>query len=341
MVLGSLGNTYVFVNKFFRRIDFAAEKAYAPNMRNHSQNPWFVAVCIPVAILGTTAILTYLMLNQGDNRSASSSAESGHLQIAASIHSEKSHSDDSHKGDAQLSHGVEKPYHLHKTDTKFAEEHDKLRSEISNLRRQLQREKRQLQREKAAREIADKKVEQLEAITPKDDANEKKLVGLISQNEGRMELMRNEIELAGKQNSDLRQQVAQLGKENVKITAKLEKAQTELKASQRKIADWEQRLNDNNSQSNQPADPDPKLAPSADSAAFGLIASMDTKFDFVVINRGSEHEVKVGDIFRVVSRISGDFLGQLIITRVQSSVAIGNMGRQSIKRLRSGDLLYR
>ena len=68
---------------------------------------------------------------------------------------------------------------------------------------------------------------------------------------------------------------------------------------------------------------------------------MDTKFDFVVINRGSEHKVRVGDIFRVVSRNSGDFLGQLIITRVQSSVAIGNMGRQSIKRLRSGDLLYR
>ena len=305
-------------------------------MRNLKQNPWVVAVCIPVAILGTTAILTYLMLNKGDDLSASSSAEPGHLQIAASIYSEKSHSDDSHKGDAQLSRVTEKPDHFHKADTKFAQEHDKLRSEISNLSRQLQREK-------AVREMADKKVEQLEAIpvTPEDDANEKKLAGLISQIEERMELMSKEIEIAGKQNSDLRQQVAQLGKENVKTAAKLKKAQTELKASREKIADWEQRSNDNNLQSNQPVAPNPKPAPSADSDAFGLIASMDTKFDFVVINRGSEHEVKVGDIFRVVSRNSGDFLGQLIITRVQSSVAIGNMGRESVKRLRSGDLLYR
>ena len=303
-------------------------------MRNLNHNPWFVAVCIPVAILGTTAILTYLMLNKSDDHPARSSAESGHLKIAASGHSGQSPPVDSQKGEAQPPHGAEKPDHLHKTDTKFAQEHDKLRSEISNLSRQLQREK-------AAREIADKKVEQLEAITPKDDANEKKLVGLISQNKERMELMRKENELAGKQNSDLRQQVAQLGKENVKATVKLEKAQTELKASREKIADWEQRSNDNNPQSNQPAAPNPKPAPSADSDAFGLIASMDTKFDFVVINRGSEHEVKVGDIFRVVSRNSGDFLGQLIITRVQSSVAIGNMGKESIKRLRSGDLLYR
>ena len=263
-----------------------------------------------------------------------SSAESGHLKIAASGHSGQSPPVDSQKGEAQPPHGAEKPDHLHKTDTNFVEEHDQLRSKISNLSRQLQIEK-------AARVIADKKVEQLEAITPKDDANEKKLAGLISQNEERMELMRNEIELAGKQNSDLRQQVAQLGKENVKITAKLEKAQTELKASREKIADWEQRSNDNNPQSNQPVAPNPKPAPSADSDAFGLIASMDTKFDFVVINRGSEHEVKVGDIFRVVSRNSGDFLVQLIITRVQPSVAIGNMGRESVNRLRSGDLLYR
>ena len=303
-------------------------------MRNLNHNPWFVAVCIPVAILGTTAILTYLMLNKSDDHPARSSAESGHLKIAASGHSGQSPPVDSQKGEAQPPHGAEKPDHLHKTDTNFAEEHDQLRSEISNLSRQLQREK-------AAREIADKKVEQLEALTPKDDANEKKLVGLISQNEERMELMTKEIKLAGKQNSDLRQQVAQLGKENVKATVKLEKAQTELKASREKIADWEQRSNDNNPQSNQPAAPDPKLAPSADSAAFGLIASMDTKFDFVVINRGSEHKVRVGDIFRVVSRNSGDFLGQLIITRVQSSVAIGNMGKHSIKRLHSGDLLYR
>ena len=128
-------------------------------MRNLNQNPWFVAVCIPVAILGTTALLTYLMLNKSDDHPASSSAESGHLKIAASDHSGQSPPVDSHKGEAQPLHVAEKPDHLHKTETNFAEEHDKLRSEISNLSRQLQREK-------AACEIADKKVEQLEAITP-------------------------------------------------------------------------------------------------------------------------------------------------------------------------------
>ena len=40
---------------------------------------------------------------------------------------------------------------------------------------------------------------------------------------------------------------------------------------------------------------------------FGQIGSVDTQFNFAVINRGSEDGVKAGDTFRIVSKESGEF----------------------------------
>jgi len=54
-------------------------------MPSLTEKPWFIAVCIPVAILGTSTLVTFLMLGQ-ISRSAGSTADAGHEQPAAKGH---------------------------------------------------------------------------------------------------------------------------------------------------------------------------------------------------------------------------------------------------------------
>ena len=54
-------------------------------MPSLTEKPWSIAVCIPVAILGTSTLVTFLMLGQ-IGRSAGSTADAGHAQLAAKGH---------------------------------------------------------------------------------------------------------------------------------------------------------------------------------------------------------------------------------------------------------------
>ena len=81
-------------------------------MSSLTEKPWFVAVCIPVAILGTSALVTFMMLGQIDG-SAASHAEAGHAKPADTGHGAEGHHVKAEKH-AHWSHdkkGAEGPAH--------------------------------------------------------------------------------------------------------------------------------------------------------------------------------------------------------------------------------------
>ncbi len=93
-----------------------------------TEKPWFVAVCIPVAILGTSALVTFMMLGQIDG-SAASHAEAGHAKPADTGHGAGEHSthgtdtptaEAGHAKPADPGHGAE-GHSAHGTDTPTAE----------------------------------------------------------------------------------------------------------------------------------------------------------------------------------------------------------------------------
>ncbi len=75
--------------------------------------------------------------------------------------------------------------------------------------------------------------------------------------------------------------------------------------------------------------------------AVGNITYVNTLSKFIGINRGSDNGVKYGDVFRIISRSTGGFLGRITITKTGPSFAGGTLDGQGLDRLRAGDLLFR
>ena len=71
------------------------------------------------------------------------------------------------------------------------------------------------------------------------------------------------------------------------------------------------------------------------------MARIDREFNFAVINKGSSDNVKNGDIFRVVSQSTGEFIGRIKITKTDPVASIGNLNNTEATRFKIGDLLYR
>ncbi len=75
--------------------------------------------------------------------------------------------------------------------------------------------------------------------------------------------------------------------------------------------------------------------------AVGNITYVNTLSKFIGIDRGSDNGVKKGDVYRIISRSTGEFLGRITITKTGPSFAGGTLNNQGIGRLRMGDLLFR
>lgn len=73
----------------------------------------------------------------------------------------------------------------------------------------------------------------------------------------------------------------------------------------------------------------------------GQVSNVDPATQIIVINRGSDQGIKSGDQLRLISRATGQFLGQLTIRRVRPTLAVGTLNGPGINRLKPGDLLYR
>ena len=121
------------------------------------------------------------------------------------------------------------------------------------------------------------------------------------------------------------------------LAADLKFAQTNLTAATKLILELKEELGDSPVRIGTPKGPKPPVKISF----FAEIGSIDSKFNFAVINKGSGDGVKVGDRFRVESRESGETICHLKITRVQPMVAVGSPGTLNVGRLNPRDLVYR
>lgn len=129
---------------------------------------------------------------------------------------------------------------------------------------------------------------------------------------------------------------------NSKLAAQLREATEELRTAHQKISNLEQRLQGTDPPiAKAPRRNQPQRIPTVPTNAVGNISNVDTQFKFVVINRGSDHGIKNGDAFRIISRSTGEFLGRITIKRIQTSIAVATLDGQGIGRLQAGDLLFR
>ncbi len=129
---------------------------------------------------------------------------------------------------------------------------------------------------------------------------------------------------------------------NAELTAKLRKASKDLEAARKKIPNLKQQPQGAQlSVARLPQQSHTQPTPIAPSTAVGNISYVDTQSKFVVINRGSNNNIKNGDTFRIISRSTGEFLGRITIKKTDPSIAGGTLAGQGISQLRSGDLLFR
>jgi hypothetical protein len=129
---------------------------------------------------------------------------------------------------------------------------------------------------------------------------------------------------------------------NAKLTEKLNKASKELEAARKKIPNLKQQLQGTQlGETTLPQQSHTQPTPKVPSAAVGNISYVDTRSKFIVINRGSNNNIKNGDTFRIISHSTGEFLGRITIKKTDPSIAGGTLDGQGIGQLRSGDLLFR
>jgi hypothetical protein len=81
--------------------------------------------------------------------------------------------------------------------------------------------------------------------------------------------------------------------------------------------------------------------PLVDTKPFSEIKYTDTEYNFAIISKGLSDGVKNGESFRIVSKESGEVIGELKIYKVQDDVSLGNLGIININSLKAGDLVYR
>jgi hypothetical protein len=129
---------------------------------------------------------------------------------------------------------------------------------------------------------------------------------------------------------------------NTGLTSQLRKASEELETAQQKISSLQKRLEG----VSPPATKTPKRNRPRQTLvvpvnAVGNISYVNTLSKFIGINRGSDNGVKNGDVFRIISRYTGKFLGRITITKIGHSFAGGTLDGQMLYRLRAGDLLFR
>jgi chromosome segregation ATPase len=120
---------------------------------------------------------------------------------------------------------------------------------------------------------------------------------------------------------------------NAGLTDQLRNASEELETARKIISGLQRKLKDGNT----PASNTPK----GRAHAVGDIKYVNTRQKFIGINGGSDNGVKTGDVFRIISRSTGESLGRITITKTGPSFAGGTLNNQGIGRLRMGDLLFR
>ena len=124
---------------------------------------------------------------------------------------------------------------------------------------------------------------------------------------------------------------------NQKLSNELANLKTQLSEATNQITGLKKELGATPMRIGSPSGP----KPSVDTEPFSEIKYTDTRFNFAVINKGLSDGVKDGESFRVVSRQSGEVIGELKIYRVNLDVALGSLGTISINSLKPGDLVYR
>jgi len=77
------------------------------------------------------------------------------------------------------------------------------------------------------------------------------------------------------------------------------------------------------------------------SRLLGHVSNVDHKFKRIVITAGSNHGITVGEKFRIISRKSGDPLGQLSIQQVLPSMSTAIFEGNDFDSLKLGDQILR
>ncbi|MDP6905412.1 MAG: GYF domain-containing protein [Verrucomicrobiota bacterium] len=121
------------------------------------------------------------------------------------------------------------------------------------------------------------------------------------------------------------------------LSNELANLKTQLSEATNQVAGLKRELGENPIRIGSPSGP----KPSVDTKPFSEIKYTDTEYNFAVINKGHLDGVKNGESFRVVSRESGEVIGELNIYRVNTDVSLGNLGTININSLKTGDLVYR
>jgi|GEM_PF-2090856 len=121
------------------------------------------------------------------------------------------------------------------------------------------------------------------------------------------------------------------------LSNELANLKTQLSVATNQVAGLKRELGENPIRIGSPSGP----KPSVDTKPFSEIQYTDTEYNFAVINKGLSDGVKNGESFRVVSKESGEVIGELKIYRVNTDVSLGNLGTININSLKTGDLVYR
>lgn len=203
---------------------------------------------------------------------------------------------------------------------------------------------------------------------PKPDP---KLTAELAESDEQRRQIAQRLNAANLHNQKLRTQIEALRKELAnagdakKLAAQLAELSAELDAANVKISSLEQQLQATQSskppkrpksqrEKNQLQQPQiavptqPKSAqiirtPAAPSRlqAIAQVTNIDTANGLILLNRGSDQGVKNGEKFRIISRTTGAFLGELTIRRTRPTLAVGTLNGAGSNRPKTGDLLYR
>ena len=121
------------------------------------------------------------------------------------------------------------------------------------------------------------------------------------------------------------------------LSNELANLKTQLSVATNQVAGLKRELGENPIRIGSPSGP----KPSVDTKPFSEIKYTDTEYNFAVINKGLSDGVKNGESFRVVSKESGEVIGDLKIYRANADISLGNLGAININSLKTGDLVYR
>lgn len=203
--------------------------------------------------------------------------------------------------------------------------------EIEKLAEQIDELNGSLKVEQAARQAADR---QADTANVKIEAARRTLTNTIAQAKQATEQLNRQFQT---DKAALQKQLTDAANKQEKLNEQIQALQGNLDQANQVITNLQAQLGQTPIRIGEPGGPKPPVG----SQPFGQIGSVDTQFNFAVINRGSEDGVKAGDTFRIVSKESGEFLLQLKIDRVQATIAVGSPGTLSVNVLKPEDLVYR